>query len=209
MAKIYNIAILLMAAGESRRLGQSKQQIERQQVPLLVRQSELALAINDSSIATEVYCILGYGAENLRSLLPSSIHVIVHRNWQRGLSSSIAKGIEVLDNDIDAALIFFVDQWQLTTVDLRKLIGQWLYNSSKILIANDQIKGNQALGPPVIFPREYFPDLIQLKGDNGAKVIIEKNRSEVVSVLIPSAFVDLDTPEQLKRVEKTQAWPTI
>lgn len=199
------IALLLMAAGSSSRLGQPKQLViiaEKKQPPqsLLRRQVSMmnSICLSDNAKA---FCVIGFQREQLIKNLvgfPSAknLTLINNNNWSQGLSSSIAKGVSELDNDIDAALIFLVDQWQLTVDNLTSLISDWRKNPDKIHIAGD---GNH-LSPPVIFPRSFFKELIVLSGDEGAKKVLKNNNEYVNIKNMPLAFIDLDTPEQLQEL---------
>ncbi|MBU2924845.1 nucleotidyltransferase family protein [Colwellia sp. 4_MG-2023] len=199
------IALLLMAAGSSSRLGQPKQLVliaEKDQLPqsLLCRQVSMmnSICLTDN---TKAFCVLGCQSEKLIADLASlasaeNLTLIKNNNWSKGLSSSIAKGVSELDNDIDAVLIFLVDQWQLTVNDLTSLINEWRKKPEKIHIAGD----GDHLSPPVIFPRSFFKELIVLSGDEGAKKVLKKNREYVNIKKMPLAFIDLDTPEQLQEL---------
>ena len=199
------IALLLMAAGSSSRLGQSKQLVaisekEQPTQSLLRRQVSIMNSICLTNNA-KAFCVLGFKPEQLIKNLvdfPSAqnLTLIKNNNWSKGLSSSIAKGVSELDNDIDAVLIFLVDQWQLTVNDLTSLINEWRKYPEKIHIAGD----GDHLSPPVIFPRYFFKELIVLSGDEGAKKVLKKNREYVNIKKMPLAFIDLDTPEQLQEL---------
>lgn len=201
------IALLLMAAGSSSRLGQPKQLIEiaeAQQQPQSFLQRQVSL-MNSICLSTnaKAYCVLGCQSEKLIAHLanfPPAQHLtlIDNANWSQGLSGSIAKGVSALSQDVSAVLIFLVDQWQLTTEHLTKLICQWQQQPENIYIAcNDN-----SISPPVIFPRAFFKELMKLAGDDGAKKIIKNNMNQVNLSEMPSAFVDLDTPEQLNNLNK-------
>jgi molybdenum cofactor cytidylyltransferase len=203
------IALLLMAAGSSSRLGQPKQLVvisEKQQPPqsLLRRQVSIMNSVCLSNNA-KAFCVLGFQSEQIMKNLvgfPSAknLTLINNDNWSQGLSGSIAKGVSELDNDIDAVLIFLVDQWQLTVDHLTSLISDWQEQPEKIHTAGD---GNH-LSPPVIFPRSFFKQLVVLSGDKGAKDVLKNNREYVNIKKIPLAFTDLDTPEQLQELNRKQ-----
>ena len=59
---------------------------------------------------------------------------------------------------------------------------------------------NGVLGAPVIFPKQYFSQLSQLEGDKGAKKLLQQNIRQTISLSIPEAAFDIDTPEDLKLV---------
>jgi len=197
------IALLLMAAGSSSRLGQPKQLVEISEVnhspqSLLRRQITL---MNDICLSTnaKAYCVLGFQSKKLISHLanfPAAKHLTLvdNSNWSKGLSYSIAKGVSAFGSDISAVVIFLVDQWQITADNLTSLIREWQQQPEKIHIASH----NHRISPPVIFPKAFFKELIKLTGDDGAKKVIKSNMKQVSLNEMASAFVDLDIPEQLK-----------
>ncbi len=205
------IALLLMAAGSSSRLGQPKQLVEinttigdeyqEKTQSLLTRQISLAAGMS-AKFNTKCYCVLGYQSAVMTKHLAShpearNLKIIQSDHWSKGLSSSIASGIVELDNDVSAVLIFLVDQWQLTVENLQTLIGQWRKAPEKIHMVSD----GESYAPPAIFPHKYFKELMALSGDEGAKKVIKDNWSQVKSVFMPAAFADVDTPEQLSNIK--------
>ena len=204
------LALLLMAAGSSSRLGQPKQLIKIPNAELIknTQQSLLHKQVNlmDSICAmfnAKPYCVVGCKSEAMITHLATCtstqpLTLIDNTQWSKGLSSSISKGVSVLSNDVSAVLVFLVDQWQLAKQHLIALIQQWQLQPEKIHIASD----NKDLGPPVIFPRTFFKELIALSGDDGAKKVVNSNQKQVNTIEMPVAFIDVDTPEQLKMISK-------
>jgi molybdenum cofactor cytidylyltransferase len=203
------VALLLMAAGSSSRLGQPKQLVEMlntngKRQSLLKRQVSL---MNDICLSNnaKAFCVLGFNSELMINHLANfssaeQLTIIDNENWLQGLSSSIATGVSALGNDVGAVLIFLVDQWQLIAEDLISLMDSWKQRPEEIQIASE----HHSISPPVIFPRSYFKELTQLSGDFGAKKVIKQNMKQVRLNEMPSAFFDLDTPEQLKELFKTR-----
>ena len=202
----HKIALLLMAAGSSSRLGQPKQLVEITQAEnstdsLLHRQVTLMANIC-SFVNAKAYCVIGFESETMNEHLASCVAaqhltLIDNESWSQGLSTSIAKGVSSLSSDVSAVLVFLVDQWKLSSKNVTRLITQWQKQPEYIHIASD---GNN-FGPPVIFPRRFFTELMALSGDDGAKKIIKENSKQVKSIEMPAAFVDLDTPEQLNTLK--------
>ncbi|PCH96780.1 MAG: hypothetical protein COB83_04375 [Gammaproteobacteria bacterium] len=203
------IALLLMAAGSSSRLGQPKQLVEisvanKSSGSLLHRQ----VAMMDTiclSINAQAYCVLGFEGDTMIKHLANSasaqnLTIIDNANWSHGLSTSIAKGVSLVASDVSAVLVFLVDQWQLSTENLTQLITQWRKQPEFIHVASL----DECFSPPVIFPRRFFNELIALTGDDGAKKVIKDNIKQVKSVAMPNAFVDLDTPEQLQNLKNNK-----
>lgn len=223
------LAIIILAAGQSSRLGQPKQLVVFQNKTLMQRQCDLALSVSNS-----VYCVLGFQAELLtqelvkqernanhlcaESFENNKLVIVNNKKWQEGMSSSISAGIAELPADIDAAMIILVDQWQLNVTELKLMISKWRQNVDKninnIIIcgchlsdsSNDdpnqrsKISKQKLKGPPTIFPKKYFKQLIELTGNNGAKSLFETHKGSLETFDYPEAFIDLDTPEQLQEL---------
>jgi molybdenum cofactor cytidylyltransferase len=92
-------------------------------------------------------------------------------------------------------LLLHVDQYRLTAADLRSLHAAWidsLGSNACVAVYGDDF------GPPVIFPRRCFADLLQLFGDEGARRVLAALRAdELRRVVIPNAIHDLDLPADL------------
>lgn len=197
-----NIAIIMLAAGQSSRLGQMKQLITIKDKSLLEWQLEQALTVSN-----KVYCVLGFNAEEVKSRIDHlPIHTVINKEFSTGMASSIAAGVEALALDIKAVMIVLVDQWQLTSNDLIHHISCWQNNSQAIAVAQSKdfsrVDSKEKIGPPVIFPQMYFKELTKLTGTQGAKPLLEKYQHNLLKVPLAQAFIDLDTPEQLSNMYK-------
>lgn len=176
------------------RLGEPKQLVRVGGQPLLRRVVGAAVA---ATRGDSVFVVLGAHAARITPLLKnSSASVIINRDWEEGLASSIRCGLKSLGAGAEAALIVLGDQYALTSVELRRLIDAWQGRDAAIAAS----RYNAQLGVPAIFPRGYFGELMELRGDQGAKLLIKRHANRVVSVPMPSAAIDLDTPEDLQRL---------
>jgi len=195
---VKKLAVVLLAAGCSSRLGQAKQLIMMNSESLLARQAKLAL-----SVSNHVSCVLGFQSERMEMEVDSlPIKIVENEHWQCGLSSSIATGVNSLAEDVDAVILLLVDQWQLNSEDLHQLINYWYQHPDKIVACRNEDKldiKNKAIGPPVIFPFQYFSELKALTKGQGARTIIKKYQENVHTLPLSHAFIDLDTPEQLEK----------
>lgn len=192
-----SIAFVVMAAGQSKRLGCPKQSVLYQGESLLVRQIKLC-----QQLSTSVYCVLGFEADTFATELAGlDINILINQDWQNGLGSSIASAITQLPKTYQAVMIVLVDQWALTTADLNELVKHWYVQPNKIIacsrVMTEAANDDKLLSPPIIFPRAYFQQLTHLTGEQGAKPVLMNNREDVVDVVVNHAFFDLDTPEQL------------
>lgn len=132
-----------------------------------------------------------------------SFEIVVNEDWSMGISSSIASGLSfVQDKMKDSAencIITLADMPLINSNHLQDLIlvkGK----SKKGIIASNY---GQACGPPALFGKKYFKDLLKLGGDQGAKKVIESNRNDLSLVTCPEGLIDIDTVEDLERFRAT------
>jgi len=183
MAKI---AILILAAGNSSRMGTVKQLLPYKQTTLLgwsIKQAQ-------KSKACDIYCVLGANTEIIKKQIDnSSIKIIINPNYKDGLSTSIVFGVNYLmDKKIDSVLIILADQPNINSNYLNEMIITSGVNPEKIIASNYENK----IGVPAIFPKHYFNQLLNLKGDKGAKKLLNKQSSEVIKMK-PFNLIDIDT----------------
>ena len=184
--------LVLLAAGAATRFGSAKQAALYHGQPLLQWMLERAHAVAGSAVSV----VLGAHAEALLPLVSSAdASVLINHNWQEGIASSIRLSIERLPLGCDGVLLLLADQVQVSTEDLARLAAVWRQQSHFAVAA--EFEGR--IGAPAIFPRAAFPELLQLRGDRGAQIWLRANAERVLTVPMPSASVDLDTPSDLER----------
>lgn len=189
-----NIGIVILAAGSSSRLGQSKQLVKINNETLLQRSIKIALA----SAANEVLVVLGANAEAHReSIAHLSAKTIYNPDWQQGIGSSIKAGITYFDKkNIDAVIILVCDQVFLKTQHLQKIIANFQENKSTIVAS--KYKG--IVGVPCLFHKSLFNEIAKMNDDVGAKKIITKFSKNTMYVDFPEGEFDVDTLDDLERL---------
>jgi molybdenum cofactor cytidylyltransferase len=181
-----HIAIIVLAAGASTRLGAPKQLLLYKGTTLLRRTVETALLVKVKS----VHVVLGFESEKMKlEIADLPVHIIVNSNWQHGVSTSLRSGIQSLEPDIEAALIVLCDQLKLSTDILNTLIST--YTSTRAPIVTCKYAGT--VGVPTLYDRRIFPELVSLEGDHGAKKIIERHTKERVEIDFSGGEIDIDT----------------
>lgn len=145
-----------------------------------------------------VSVVLGARAEELAPLLSHSpASIVINRDWREGLGSSIRAGVARLPAACSGVLLLLADQAAVTAEDLRRLAGAWRRQPQYVVAA---VYG-ATVGVPAIFPRSAFSELQQLRGDQGARALIQRNPDRLVRVPMESAAIDIDTPEDLLAIE--------
>jgi len=184
---------LVLAAGASTRFGSPKQLVRLQGRPLLHRAVGLAVEVAGHAVSV----VLGAHAAELSPLLkhtPAS--VVINRDWREGIASSIRTGVARLPASVDGVLLLLVDQAALTAEDLRRLVSGWRRQPHSVVAAQYE----SVIGVPAIFPRSEFAHLIELRGDQGARMLLRRRSANLVRVPLESAAIDIDSPEDLLRL---------
>ena len=185
---------IVLAAGASTRFGSAKQLVRIAGRPMLHATVTRAVEVAGNA----VFVVLGARAEELAPLLSHSpASIVINRDWREGLASSIRAGVTHLPAACSGVMLLLADQAAVTAEDLRRLASAWRRQTSYVAAA---VYG-ATVGVPAIFPRAAFGDLMQLRGDQGARALIQRNPDRVVRVPMESAGVDIDTPEDLLAIE--------
>ncbi len=195
-------AAIILAAGESQRLGRPKQAVAVDGRTLLERIVTTALA----SAVDTVIVVLGANADMCHSLISSfPVTVVVNDNWRVGLSSSIKAGLKALEEiasantakEFDSALFLSCDQPFVTGELLNTIVRRFRAEGHSIVAS--EYEGQ--LGIPALFNMSHFPELLQLKGDCGARGLIAGYRESVGVVPFSLGQVDIDTEPDLHLLE--------
>jgi len=184
---------IVLAAGASTRFGSPKQLVRVAGRPLL--HSALARAADVAGSAVSV--VLGAHAAELTPLLThSQALIVINRDWREGIASSIRAGVSRLPPSCNAVLLMLADQAAVTAEDLKRLVSAWRRQPDYIVAA----RYGMTTGVPAVFPRSVFSDLGALRGDTGARALLQRNPDRVVRVPMASAAIDIDTPEDLLKI---------
>jgi molybdenum cofactor cytidylyltransferase len=185
-----NVHVLVLAAGASTRLGQPKQLVQVGGRPALHIALSNAVAVAGNAVTV----VTGANASQLTYLLAHSpASSVVNRQWEEGIASSLRCGLAVVPASADAVMVVLGDQVCVTSDDLKRLVAAWNRQENDIAAATYE----RHVGVPAIFPRWCFSELAALRGDEGARRILQRNSDRVVHVPMSNAGFDLDTPEDL------------
>lgn len=190
---------LLLAAGGSSRLGQPKQLLNFKGKTLI----RIAAETLTNSACRPIVIVLG--AETDRSTAEAAdlpVSVRMNAEWQTGMSSSIRSGLQHLleiEPNLDAVVISLCDQPHVTPADIDSLNAEFTATTSLIVAAR---YGN-TVGVPALFSKAFFPELLSLKGDKGARHIIRSRHNDVRTVTIEKAAIDIDTLDDADRLNMT------
>ena len=189
-------AIIILAAGNSSRLGEAKQLLQYQGRTLIRRMTEAAIEARTSAVIV----VTGSNAPLIEEALHAlPYHAVYNPNWQSGMASSIVEGLEKLIKllpDI-AGAIFAVSDQPFVNVDLFSALIQTALEKNSGIVASEY---DHTFGTPVLFSSKYFPALLTLMGAEGAKKLVKKFADDATSVPFPLGSVDIDTQEDYQKL---------
>ncbi|MBH8559158.1 nucleotidyltransferase family protein [Hymenobacter negativus] len=183
------VALLLLAAGASTRMGRPKQLLPYHGRTLLRHAAETAVA---SGCAPIVLVTGALHEELLTEVAGLPIQAVHNADWATGMASSIRAGLGALPETAPAAvLIMLTDQPLVTPQLLRELMARQQQTQAPIVAA----AYGDTLGVPAIFAPTMLPELLQLQGQQGAGRLIASLGAAVGRVPFPAGLLDVDTPE--------------
>jgi molybdenum cofactor cytidylyltransferase len=188
---VSGIAAIVLAAGGSTRLGETKQLLKFQGRSLVRHAAEVALDAG----CTPTIVVLGANAVACSSEVRNlPVLVTINPDWSTGMASSIHVGLEALQESgamVDAVLFTLCDQPLILAESLRTIMERHRNSGARIVASSYE----NSLGVPALFAKDLFSDLLSLQGDAGARRVIAAHIGEVIAVSNDAAALDIDTPE--------------
>jgi molybdenum cofactor cytidylyltransferase len=196
--KQQHVAAVVLAAGRSTRMGAVNKLIaEIGGKPLVRIAAEQALA----SRASPVIVVTGHERDKVEAALADlPVRVVHNPDYADGLGTSLKTGIAAVPADADGAIICLGDMPQVDARLIDKLLAAFDPEKGALVVV-PSIEGRR--GNPVVWSRRFFPDLMAVQGDIGARHIIASYVEAVVEVPVAgdAALTDVDTPESLSAVK--------
>ena len=190
-----SVAAIVLAAGRSTRMGGPNKLLETISGKPLVRiAAEQAL----SSRASPVVVVSGHERARIEAALASLDVRLVHNpDYAQGLSTSVKAGLAALPPESEAAIVCLGDMPQVTSALIDRLIAAFDPERNALVVL-PTFSGKR--GNPVLWSRRFFPELIALEGDVGARHLIGAYPEVVTEVPVENAaaMVDIDTPDALR-----------
>lgn len=187
---------IILAAGSSSRMGKIKQLLPFNETNLLGN----AIALAKEVCPLPPLVVLGANASAIKAqIAKQEADFIENRNWEAGMGTSLAFGIEYLlqePEEIDGVLILVPDQPMLTISHLKKLIKSYRKHGKQILATQYP----DSIGVPVFIGQKYFDLLQKLRADYGARKIIKENSSDTEIIKADFDLLDIDTPEDYQNL---------
>lgn len=188
------VAALLLAAGESRRMGTAKALLPWKGTPLLRYQID---QLTQAGVS-EVIVVLGHEAERLLPLVEGvpGVTVVVNPDYRQGRTTSIRAGLERVPSACDGVMVLAVDQPRTADI-LRRLVEEFEQRPSAIVAPEYQGRG----GHPAIFARGLLDEMRAITEEKrGLREVTQRRRAELrrVPFETPEVLLDINTPEEYR-----------
>jgi molybdenum cofactor cytidylyltransferase len=193
------ISAILLAAGESRRMGRPKQLLEWQGKPLLLHVLENLIR----SSADEIILVLGREAKKIRKSLPEfPIKIVVNPDYQTGMASSLRQGLLAMDPGSEAFMVLLADQPGIGPEMIDRVILGFRQAGPWRGIVRPVYRGLP--GHPVLISARYLQEALQLQGDVGARGILVNHPTDILEIEVDqdAVLMDMDTPEEYRKQRK-------
>jgi molybdenum cofactor cytidylyltransferase len=182
------IAAILLAAGESTRMGRLKQLLTWDGVPLIAWQADQLRQAG----AEDLVVVLGHAAEEIRPAVPPEARVAVNEAYRQGRATSLRCGAVATPDGSEAILILSVDQPRPAWLS-RRLIAHW--GATHALVVSPRF--SQGYGHPILLDGSLLPELREVSDETlGLRAVIDRHvdRAESLRVTNDALHVDLNTP---------------
>lgn len=194
------LGIVILAAGEARRFGACKQLALFHKKPLLQHVIDAALPLRHARLVV----MTGKYHEAIAAAsdegVVTSADLIYNPDWSSGMSSSIRLACELLSVDCDKLLVLLADQVLVSTNELETLVAMAADGGSACAGFSETV------GPPAVFSRGWYPDLLKLNAENGAKQLLTDSAKQVSIVPMKSAGWDIDSKDDLERLSDVSSY---
>jgi len=197
-----DVAVVLLAAGGSRRMGQPKQLLAYRGRPLVAHAASAMLA----SPCRPILVVLGAEAERTRTALDGLPVDVVHNpRWADGVGTSIAVGIATaVARGVSAAVLALADQAAVTGATIDRLLAARA-ECGRAIVAS---RYAGTVGVPAYFAAAVFPQLLRLEPDQGCKQLILAAGEHAAHVDCPEAELDVDTEQDYRRLLAAERAPS-
>ena len=195
MEECMTLALVLLAAGKSRRMGQHKLLLPLGNRPLVTYAVDAARA----SLARPIMVVLGFEAEALRQVLPpDGLSVIINPAYAEGMSTSLRAGIEAVPPGAAGAIVALADQPLVSSALIDALVRAALAEPEAIIATSYGARR----GTPVCFPRSLLAELAAVTGDEGGRSVIaaHEDRLRTVAASFSQQGLDVDRPEEYEQL---------
>jgi molybdenum cofactor cytidylyltransferase len=192
---------IILAAGESTRFGEPKQLLRLCGRFLL----EWVLTAALDSNLDHVVLVLGCEHERIRrSLVSTTAHpkceILVNPDFRSGQSTSLKTGILRIQHDFPSVMFLLGDQPLVDAAFINLLMKRFAASEKPICVPTH--RGTR--GNPTLFGSSFYPQILKLAGDIGARDLIAAHADQMLAVEIadPWIFFDIDRPPDIEKISR-------
>jgi molybdenum cofactor cytidylyltransferase len=196
------ISAIVLAGGESKRMGRAKQLLPWQGKAIL----QQVLDHLRQSRVDETILVLGYSADQiLREISTEEVKVVTNPDYAEGMSSSLRQGLRAMDKQADAFFVVLGDQPAIGPEVFDRLIHEFERIGPQKNILFPAFHGSR--GHPVLLGSKYIKEARQLQGDVGCRQILADHPDDILAVELETAAVllDIDTPQDYRESLKEKS----
>jgi len=189
------VSAVVLAGGASKRMGKTDKLLAEVDGAVLVRQVAAAAVESD---AAEVIVVTGHEADLVReSLSGFDVRFVHNPHYPEGLSTSLRAGIGAVSEHLTGAVVLLGDMPRVKAATVNALIERFHAEKDET-ICQPTFDGRP--GNPILWPREFFSDILDIWGDIGARRLIERYSEQISKVEVDDAGIhfDIDKPDDLK-----------
>ena len=193
---VEHCGVVILAAGSANRMGAVKQLLNYQGRSLIQNALKAALDAKPDAVAVVVGAHSELVSREIKARRPV---VVINPDWQEGMASSIRRGIRAIQKkvrSIDGIIFMVCDQPFVTFSVLNDLLKTQRETGMPIVASSYEGRW----GTPALFHRSFFSELSLLKGDTGARKILQENASLVATVDFPAGGIDIDTESDYQQL---------
>ena len=194
------ISAIVLAAGESKRMGQTKQLLEWEGTTILQRVLENLCR----SQMDEVILVLGHEADRILQRVDTrQVKVVINKNYREGMITSIQQGLMNLNDKAEAFFIVLADQPGVGPEVFDRLISEFRRVTPSKSIVLPTFHGRR--GHPALFSAKYREEALRIEGDVGFRQVLQEHPEEILTVEMDtdSILQDIDTPDDYQKRLKT------
>ncbi len=183
---------IILAAGESRRMGYPKPLLEIGGRTFVEQIAETMLAV-----VPRLVIVIGAHRDRVRAAIPRDARIAIAENpdYSRGQLSSLKVGLDAVQPDSAGAIVHLGDHPMVRVETFRAIVDSYNRTGKPIVIA----RHDGRRGHPVVFDRALFAEILSAPEKEGARYVVNADASRVAYVDLddPGINLDLDTPADL------------
>lgn len=187
------INAIVLAAGESKRMGKSKPLLRFNDKTFL---EQIISAIKVSDV-DRITVVLGAKAETIKNSIDlSETNIVINKDYQKGQLSSLIAAIKNTPQETDAILVCLVDNPFITKDVINKIIARFKETNNPIIVP----VFNKKRGHPTLFSRSLFSELLNVPKEQGARYVLHSNAEKVLELETSESTIltGIDTPEDYR-----------